>query len=279
MNTLQANTPARLHHLELTSADPEGLSRFYTRMLDYACTRAADGTHVLTGGERHLLISEGSNCSTAFVGYALEDVEALKKLRHNVEARVGRVEPARSPLFSEGSFGISDPHGRLIVFGTPREAAHPDEHPGRLQHVVFQATALEPLVEFYVDKIGFSISDKVTNEDGSLAVFFLRSDHEHHSLAFFRGSQNALDHHAYETTCWNDIRDWGDRFGRERVPMFWGPGRHGPGNNLFFMVKDTDGNKLELSAELEHLAPGQEPRVWPNTEYTLNYWGGAWMRT
>jgi hypothetical protein len=127
--------------------------------------------------------------------------------------------------------------------------------------------------------VGFAVSDKVVNRDGSLAAFFLRSDHEHHSLAFFVGSENELDHHAYETTCWNDIRDWADRFGKERIPMFWGPGRHGPGNNLFFMVKDVDGNKLELSAELETFAPDQPPRTWPNTEYTLNYWGGAWMRS
>ncbi len=33
--------------------------------------------------------------------------------------------------------------------------------------------------------------------------------------------------------------------------MFFGPGRHGPGNNLFFMVVDADRNRLEFSAELE----------------------------
>jgi hypothetical protein len=144
---------------------------------------------------------------------------------------------------------------------------------------VFQTTRIDPLVDFYVNRVGFAVSDRVLNEDGSLAAFFLRSDHEHHSLAFFVGSKNELDHHAYETTCWNDIRDWADRFGKEHIPMFWGPGRHGPGNNLFFMVKDVDGNKLELSAELETFAPDQPARVWPNTEYTLNYWGSAWMRS
>jgi catechol 2,3-dioxygenase len=270
METLQTTTPARLHHLRITSPDPERLSRFYARMLDYALSRCEDGTYVLSGGQRHLLIGEGPSGSTSFMGYAVNDAGALEKLRDRLKATVGRLEPVRSPLFSEGSFGISDPQGRRIVFGTACKAAHPDDRPGRLQHVVFQTTALQPLVEFYVDKVGFAISDKVLNENGSLAVFFMRSDHEHHSLAFFLGSRNELDHHAYETTCWNDIRDWADRFGRERVPMFWGPGRHGPGNNLFFMVRDADGNKLELSAELKNMAPDQEPRIWPNTEYTLN---------
>ena len=279
MDTLQTVTPAKLHHLHLTSADPQRLSRFYERMLDYRAARAEDGSYVLSGGQRHLLISNGPDGSTASVAFALSDAGALERLRDRLDAAVGNLEHARTPLFAEGSFAIRDPQGRRVVFGTPRTAGSPDSCPGRLQHVVFQTTALQPLVEFYVDKLGFAISDKVMNDDGSLAVFFIRSDHEHHSLAFFLGSRNELDHHAYETGCWNDIRDWCDRFGRERIPMFWGPGRHGPGNNLFVMVRDDDGNKLEFSAELETMAPGQEPRVWPNTEYTLNYWGGAWMRS
>lgn len=279
MDTLQTTTPARLHHLHLTSTDPERLSAFYARLLDYAPARADGGIQVLAGGERQLLISKGENGVASFISYAVKDVESLDKLRGRLAATVGSLEPARSPLFSEGSFSIRDPQGRRIVFGTAPKAAHPDQRPARLQHVVFQTTAIQPLVDFYVGKVGFTISDRVLNDDGSLAAFFIRSDHEHHSLAFFVGSKNELDHHAYETTCWNDIRDWGDWFGRARIPMFWGPGRHGPGNNLFFMVRDADGNKLELSAELETFAPDQPPRVWPNTEYTLNYWGSAWMRS
>jgi catechol 2,3-dioxygenase-like lactoylglutathione lyase family enzyme len=279
MDTLQTTTPAQLHHLCLTSAQPERLSGFYERLLEYRPSRAEDGTHLLVGGERRLLISKGENGVASFIAYAVKDVESLEKLRARLAASVGSLDAVRSPLFAEGSFAIRDPQGRRLVFGVARTPGQPDRLPGRLQHVVFQTTAIQPLVEFYVGKVGFTISDRVLNDDGSLAAFFVRSDYEHHSLAFFVGSKNELDHHAYETTCWNDIRDWGDRFGKDRIPMFWGPGRHGPGNNLFFMVRDVDGNKLELSAELENFTPDQPPRTWPNTEHTLNYWGSAWMRS
>ena len=279
MDTLQTSTPARLHHLHLTSGNPGRLSQFYARLLEYSPSQAEDGTYMLSGGQRQLLISGGPDCAVSYTAFAVENVEKLEKLRNRLTAALGKVESVRSPLFSEGSFAIHDPQGRRIVFGTARRQSHPDARPGRLQHAVFQTTELQPLLEFYVDKVGFAISDKVLNDDGSLAVFFIRSDDEHHSLAFFLGSKNELDHHAYETGGWNDIRDWGDRFAAERIPMFWGPGRHGPGNNLFFMVNDVDGNKLELSAELETMKPDQAPRVWPNTEYTLNSWGSAWMRS
>ena len=106
-----------------------------------------------------------------------------------------------------------------------------------------------------------------------------RSDPEHHSFAVFRAPEARPDHHAYEARDWNDIRDWADHFATLEVPIFWGPGRHGPGNNLFIMVEDPDGNKVEVSAELELMHRHMPPRQWTHEERTLNLWGGAWMRS
>ena len=68
---------------------------------------------------------------------------------------------------------------------------------------------------------------------------------------------------------------WGDRFAKEHITIFFGPGRHGPGNNLFFMVVDADRNRLELSAELEITPAGQAPGNWlkapDRRRYTLLY--------
>lgn len=168
------------------------------------------------------------------------------------------------------------------MFGVSLGAVATDRKgmPGRLQHVVFQTTELEAMVDFYVNTVGFTVSDNVVDEQSSqLTTCFLRSDDEHHSLAFFRGSKNEWDHHCYETNEWNDIRDWGDRFAKERITLFFGPGRHGPGNNLFFMVVDADRNRLEFSAELEITEASRAPGVWPQEEYTLNSWGRAWIRS
>ena len=107
----------------------------------------------------------------------------------------------------------------------------------------------------------------------------MRSDPEHHSFAAFRAPAVRGDHHSYETTCWNDIRDWADHMGRQNIKLWWGPGRHGPGNNLFFMVEDPDGYKVELSAEIELMPREMAARSWKHEERTLNLWGQAWMRS
>ena len=101
----------------------------------------------------------------------------------------------------------------------------------------------------------------------------------HHSIAFFRAPEAKLDHFATETTCWNDIRDWGDHFSKNSVEIIWGAGRHGAGNNLFIFVTDQDGNNVEISAEIEHWTFEQEPREWLHEQRTLNLWGSAWLRS
>ena len=81
-----------------------------------------------------------------------------------------------------------------------------------------------------------------------------------------------------ETTSWNDIRDWADHLGGLRISLSWGPGRHGPGNNLFFMVCDADGNMVEFSAEMELMDRDTAVRLWKHEPHTLNLWGVAWIR-
>ncbi|MYE58966.1 MAG: glyoxalase, partial [Alphaproteobacteria bacterium] len=54
--------------------------------------------------------------------------------------------------------------------------------------------------------------------------------------------------------------------------------RHGPGNNLFFMIRDPHGDPVELSAEIERMPRGMAPRLWPAEERTLNLWGPGWIR-
>ncbi|HSA90446.1 MAG TPA: VOC family protein [Burkholderiales bacterium] len=163
------------------------------------------------------------------------------------------------------------------MFGISKGTDAPSGLPGRLQHFVCATPRLPEMLEFYRG-LGMVESDRVL-EAAELSAVFLRSDPEHHSFAAFRAPESRPDHHCYETTGWLDIRDWADRMGRLRIPLWWGPGRHGPGNNLFFMIEDPDGHKVEFSAELELMPKDTPPRTWPHEQRTLNLWGSAWMRS
>ncbi|KIQ08509.1 glyoxalase [Pseudomonas simiae] len=282
MQTLQTSTPARLCYLHLASKAPQQQVDFYRRLLDMNCLAQADGSWLLQGPQRAMLISPADHSGLLAAAYDLGSQARLSELRTRLVSKGCSVEALDSPLLEAGAFQIRDPQGRQTVFGVSLGAVATDRKgmPGRLQHVVFQTTELEAMIDFYVNTVGFTVSDNVVDEQSSqLTTCFLRSDDEHHSLAFFRGSKNEWDHHCYETNEWNDIRDWSDRFAKERITLFFGPGRHGPGNNLFFMVVDADRNRLEFSAELEITEASRAPGVWPQEEYTLNSWGRAWIRS
>ncbi|MFT4068061.1 VOC family protein [Paraburkholderia sp.] len=278
MMTMQTESPAQLDHLCVESTQPAVLARFYRDLLDCDESVVEQG-FLMRGPRRAVLIRPAPTCGLAYAAYRLRDGNDLEKLRSRATAHGVACEPLHDPLFEQGAFAVADPQGRRTAFGVSCGTPARRGAPARLQHTVYQTTELEQIVRFYVEKLGFSISDEVVSESGGASVVFMRSDDEHHSLAFFKGSRNEWDHHCYETNEWNDIRDWGDRFAAAQIPIFFGPGRHGPGNNLFFMVTDPDGNRLEFSAELQSVSADAAPGVWPEGERTLNSWGRAWMRS
>ena len=270
---------APLHHLGLQSADPAALASFYRDAMGMACGPGPEGTTICTAPERHLVIAPGTPRTLSFAAYAFGDGDALARLRHRLEKAGIPVLPSPSPLFDGDAFAVADPDGTRIAFGCAEPAAAPGERPARLQHFVMASTDCGRVARFYEEVLGFTVSDRVYRADGSLTTCFLRSTDEHHSFAVFQAPKQGLDHHCYETSGWMDIRDWGDHFARLRIPVVWGPGRHGPGDNLFIFVDDPEGNKVELSAELEIVPSGREAGSWPHEERTLNLWGKAPLRS
>jgi len=272
--------PARLHHLRRDSAEPERLARYYGELLGDHVEPLAAGESLVHGHGRRMVVGRGAPGAVPWIALAMQSAAHLSAYEAALAASGIAREPSPSPLFGDGAFAVTDPDGRRVVFGLPRRAAGPAASgpPARLQHFVCASVRVPELLAFYRDKLGAHESDRVL-EGEEISAVFLRSDPEHHSFATFRAPESRPDHHCYETTGWMDIRDWGDRMASLRIPMWWGPGRHGPGNNLFFMIEDPEGHKVEFSAELERMARDAAFRTWPHEPRTLNLWGAAWMRS
>lgn len=270
--------PARLHHLRRDSPEPERLARFYGDLLGDAVDLLGDEQWLVHGRERAMVVGKGPAGSVPYFALQVQDADQLERCKRALEKRGVAREPSPTPLLGQGAFAIKDPDGRRLALGLSKSRFSADGLPGRLQHFVCATAQLGEVVEFYRDRLGMLESDRVLEGD-ALSASFLRSDPEHHSFAAFRAPASRPDHHCYETSGWMDIRDWADRMGSLGIKLWWGPGRHGPGNNLFFMIEDPDGYKVEFSAELELLAREMPHRTWPHEERTLNLWGSAWMRS
>jgi hypothetical protein len=107
---------------------------------------------------------------------------------------------------------------------------------------------------------------------------WLRSDRAHHTVAIVAAAERRLDHYSYDVDGWADFKTWCDELAARDVRVTWGPGRHGPGNNLFIMFSDPAGFRVELSAEMERFWDDRaryEPRDWTPAPETVNLWGPA----
>lgn len=273
---------AQLHHLQILSRNPQRLAEFYGRCLGMTVTPLHD-QWLCQGPRRSLLIAAGAAGTLGYAAYAVSDHGLLTALMQRLEAARVDFQLLSTPLFGASSVRFLDPDGHPMIFGIPTtnepSSSEVTSLTARLQHLVLASTNAEGMLTFYRDIVGFQLTDRVIDAAGSMRTCFLRTDDEHHSLAIFLADSNRLDHHCYETSDWNGIRDWGDHFASLRVRVEWGPGRHGPGNNLFLFVHDPDGNWVEISAELEKVSEERPIGSWPHEERTLNSWGRAPLRS
>ena len=272
---------ATLHHLVIASPSPALLATFYQTALGYDIAER-DGMFFGKALDRQLLFVAGRAKILEAAGFAVPDRAELERLRRRIDASHWPCRPGGSPLFVE-SISIRDPDGTELIFGVAQQQSAPlleaQMWPARLQHVVMSSRDPERVVRFFMEVLGFTLSDNVIDPEGGVRTSFLRCSHEHHSFAVFKASEDRFDHHCYETKDWNQIRDWCDHMAKQNIPIQWGPGRHGPGNNLFMFVHDTDGNWVEISAELEVVEHDRPVGQWPHEQRTLNSWGQGLLRS
>jgi catechol 2,3-dioxygenase len=277
LSALQAS--AYLHHLHLCTPDPEQLADWYSTAMDMKSESLPGDLWLTTGPARQVLFSRGEAKKLGHAGFAVRDVEALQGLRERAEQLGISPRSIETPLFQRGAFGVTDPDGNAIYFGLAKSPSVQIKKSirGPIQHLTLATRDVQAIEDFYAGKLGFGVSDRVVNENGKVMTCFMRGNHEHHNLACFYQDRQGVDHHSYEAGEWDTIRDWSDHLAGQNIQLFWGPGRHGPGNNLFIFIVDPDGNWIEISAELE-VVHDRPVKIWPHEERTLNLWGRGVLR-
>lgn len=270
---------AALDHLCLQSSQPQALAEFLELAYGMKRTPSESGWQC-TAPDRSLLVREGPPNSLAFFAYAFDSRERLKSHRRALGEKGLSPRANPSPLFDGDAHALQDPDGNVVAFGLRTRSSNDSNEPlpARLQHVGIRTPRIDEMVTFY-ESLGFVVSDRVKCDEGMLRACFLRTDHEHHALALFRAPEARFDHISCETRDIAAVVAWADRMASDGIPIHWGIGRHGPGNDVFFMVKDPDGNLAEISADIEVCEAARPAGTWKHEQRTLNLWGTAIMRS
>lgn len=154
--------------------------------------------------------------------------------------------------------------------------------PRKMGHVVLFVRDIHASVKFYTEIVGLQVSDWIEEQ-----MVFLRCGADHHDLALAQIPKDAkhiddtyywgrpgLEHFAYELGSLAEI-EAAARFLKERgVEIVRGVGKHGPGDNLFLVFKDPDGNYVEFYADMVQVTAKTPytPRVWENTLGAFDQW-------
>ncbi len=133
--------------------------------------------------------------------------------------------------------------------------------PLKVGHIAFFTPDVHGLVDFYQKALGFRVSDWL----GDFFVF-MRCNPDHHTVNFFHGPRARLHHVAFELKDFVHMNEACETLSMHRVPLGWGPLRHGPGHNLAIYHRDPDDHVIEHYCELDQMkneALGYfEPRPW-----------------
>lgn len=270
----------RLTHVAVEVADLSYMAEFYSDLWGLGVTEQGRGSLFLRAQspDHHVVgLYEGTAGRLHHVGFEAANHDGLHRAADAVVGAEGRI--VYGPGASPDEPGVdevvrfTDPDGNLLEITTAMEQVgngYGERYvkPQDLNHVVINVTDLERSQRFYTEVLGFRVSDWIKD-----FMTFLRCNPNHHSLAVKLGDPG-MDHAAFTTQGWQDLSRGVYFLGEHGVPRLWGPGRHGPGNNLFSYFRDPEGNVVEYTAEVIQVDDASwEPRLW--TPDQGNLWPDA----
>jgi catechol 2,3-dioxygenase-like lactoylglutathione lyase family enzyme len=282
----------KLLYSGVRTPDPEAMVAYYVDVLGFALVSGggADEVAYLTPGPDHhaVAVERGAADGRSRLGLQLHgglDMAAQRLADAGIPAtRRTDPEPGVNEDLVVEEPGAGAPIHLVETFGTSDVATSLGTTPTKLGHVAAYVPDVAVIQAFYERVLGFRWADTI----GDFFVF-LRCNAEHHAVNFMQSSdRSGLHHVAYEMRDVVHLTTMLDHLAKHDRRLEWGPGRHGPGHNIFTYHRDPDGNVVELFCQLDvvhdektgafeprpwHDTFPQVPRVWDVDVVAANSWG------
>ncbi len=183
----------------------------------------------------------------------------------------------------------TDPNGLAIAFQVSRRKEIPTPPPPQprlnartnfydraapdhIAHVVFFTPHVKETVDFYVERLGFLLSDTLTG-----LGTFLRCSSDHHNLFLVNHERKGLNHVSFRLQDFDEIMAGKEFLQKRGWRPVWGPGRHVIGSNLFYYFANPCGAYVEYYADMDCITDpaAWTAREWAPTQENLAAWGPA----
>jgi len=167
--------------------------------------------------KQRVIIDRAMGDGARFFGWEVADAAALDALAASLEAAKVEVTAEPKTLADarrvSGLISFSDPAGNRLEAFYGAEVDETPFSPGRsisgfrtgpmgLGHAVLTVENIEPVMAFYVDVLGFRLSDYI---DKPFRAYFFHVNPRHHSLALIETGKSGMHHLMVELFSLDDV--------------------------------------------------------------------------
>lgn len=215
-----------------------------------------------------LTLRRGGRARLVELAYAYPDAAALHAARRELEDL--------APRDHSSGFAVSAPDDILLSFQVGVDAglgamSHASDRPLFLSHIVVNSREPGQLVAFFRDRLGFRVSDRY---EKGLLTFLKCNQPQHHCLGVAPAEINGLNHFALDCGSLDALMRGVSRMKAQGHAPVWGPGRHGPGGNIFCYFEDPTGFVPEYTCDVLQITDDAlwQPAEWARTPENGNIW-------
>lgn len=279
--------PVGLDHVTFQVPEPEAAAEFCAAAFGLAITSRRPGGAVTLSSlprnavvvpDAELVFVHGEVFRLDHMAFALPGDTSLEQVEAHLRSQGFAAQRVTCALSEGEHVRVAGPDGAKVDLAPQRPLIRrpPGEAPFgivRLGHITLSAPEPPALVEFLIKALRFRLSDHSGSD-----FYWLRCNRDHHGVGCKRGAAG-VNHIAFELENWQEVQRACDHLRSEGLETEFGPGRHGPGNNIFTYVRTPFGLRFELFCDLVRIDDdgAYQPRDWGSGggQSRPNTWGPA----
>jgi len=238
---------------------------------------------------QRLVIDRSIADGDRYFGFEVADATALDSLAERLQARDVAVTREPGSLadqrFVRELISFRDPAGNRLEAFHGQAIADTPFRPGRtisgfrtgalgMGHVVFHVAAIDPMLAFYTDVLGFAVSDYISHP---FRAYFMHVNPRHHSVALIETGKQDLHHIMVELFSLDDVGQGYDIALGDPDKIATTLGRHPNDSVTSYYLRSPSGFMLEYGWGGIDVTPGN----WTPSEVTVgpSLWGHdrAWL--
>lgn len=282
----------RVAYMEIQVTDLKASREFYVDTLGLTVTAETETTIYLRTLEEfihhNLVLRQGPVAAVAVFSFRVRSPKDVDLAEAYYKALGCRTERRRQGFVK----GIGDSVRVEDPLGFPYEFFYETEHVERLawNYELFTPGALVRLDHFnqvtpdvpqavkYIERLGFRITENITDSEGTVYAAWMRRKPTVHDTAMTGGDGPRMHHIAFSTHEKHNILSICDKLGalRKSDLIERGPGRHGVSNAFYLYLRDPDGNRVEIYTQDYYTGDPDNPVVnWDVHDNQRRDWWGT----